>query len=113
MDKPSFEEFVRGIEHLAHDALARPGFPGSIARVESLRTLFNSLTSPDWTPVEKGLPPDRPRYHWTASVLVTTLDTEGEVVVAIAAYSYTRKRWTLGGVIAWAPLPQPYEPTDE
>lgn len=68
-------------------------------------------TAPDWTPCAEGLPGKE-----TDNVLVCFLDKFGFMEVSIGWYWIPNEKWYTDAksspvdVIAWQPLPKPYNP---
>ena len=77
---------------------------------EALDMAIEALSKPYWIPISEGLP------HEQESVNVTVVDDHGD-----NEWKYTTTAWrindiwisndevVMGTVVAWAPLPKPYE----
>lgn len=77
---------------------------------ETLRMAIKALSEPHWIPISEGLPNEQ------ESVNVTVVDDHGD-----NEWRYTTTAWrsfdmwisdnelVMGTVVAWAPLPKPYE----
>jgi hypothetical protein len=101
------EEQCNKVCRVLDDVLAnRPTERDSL--IVATRNAFSALSEPHWIPCSERLPEESGRY------LISALDGIGRRTT-VAPYQPRYKAWTMTGrmaywkVVAWQPLPEPYE----
>ena len=100
--------------------VAQPGEKEEIDAIIYAITNAPTIESrrPDWIPCEDGLPEKVDYRLWSKNVLATVEQKTGERYVIEAYFHYGHEKWKhdqyedfyVGEVIAWQPIPEPYNP---